>query len=141
MRLIAKRLRYAIELFSPCWMESLAPFARSIAKLQTSLGELHDCDMWIADLGSMLPEGGKTSSGLDLETRNGALWMLDHFVRERTGHFHSALMRWHEWERSGFLSVLSDVIDDKRPAQSADWPEDQDDQSNFSPQQSQVQGK
>jgi len=116
MRLAAKRLRYALELFSPCWTESLAPFCKSIAKLQTSLGELNDCDVWIADLGSMLPEGEESPGDEYSQKRNAALWMLDHFVGERTSHFRSGLMRWHEWDRTAFLSTLSDIVDDRPPA-------------------------
>ena len=116
MRLAAKRLRYAIELFSPCWIEPLAPFSKSIAKLQTSLGELNDCDVWIADLASMLPDCEESPGAEYSQKRNAALWMLDHFVGERTSHFRSGLMRWHEWDRTAFLSTLSDIVDDRPPA-------------------------
>ena len=50
MRILAKRLRYAVELFAPCWRDELKTSAAQIAHLQTSLGELHDCDVWIAKL-------------------------------------------------------------------------------------------
>ena len=47
MRIAAKRLRYALDLFAQCWGEPLSSFSREVAKLQSSLGELHDCDLWI----------------------------------------------------------------------------------------------
>ncbi|MGZ8844624.1 MAG: CHAD domain-containing protein, partial [Pyrinomonadaceae bacterium] len=37
LRILAKRLRYAIELFAPCWGEELTAIAKEIAQLQTSL--------------------------------------------------------------------------------------------------------
>jgi CHAD domain-containing protein len=54
MRIMAKKLRYAVELFAPCWGDQLKMCATEIALLQTSLGELHDCDVWIANLGARL---------------------------------------------------------------------------------------
>jgi CHAD domain-containing protein len=113
MRLAAKRLRYALELFAPCWSEPLAPFAKEIAKLQTTLGELHDCDVWIADVGKALQDGGESEGA---EVRNAAVWLLDYFVRERTDRFRAALARWHEWETNHFQQRLADIINDQAPA-------------------------
>ena len=110
MRLAAKRLRYALELFAPCWSEPLTPFAKEIAKLQTTLGELHDCDLWIADLGEALQDGGESEN-----ERSAAIWLLDYFVRERTDLFRSALARWHEWETTRFQLRLADIINDTSP--------------------------
>jgi CHAD domain-containing protein len=114
MRLAAKRLRYAIELFASCWEESLEPFAKEIARLQTSLGELHDCDVWIAELGAAWR---KKDTRLE-ETpeaqgkRAAAVWLLDYFVKERADHFRDALARWHEWETKGFHSSLTEIKHD-----------------------------
>jgi CHAD domain-containing protein len=48
MRIAAKRLRYALEIFAPCLGEE-AETARSAAKrLQSVLGDLHDCDLMLA---------------------------------------------------------------------------------------------
>ncbi|MDT4898306.1 MAG: hypothetical protein QOH25_3383 [Acidobacteriota bacterium] len=113
MRLAAKRLRYALELFAPCWSEPLAPFAKEIAKLQTSLGELHDCDLWIADFGEALQDGEESEGA---HARSAAVWLLDYFVRERTDRFRAALARWHEWEINHFQERLADIINDHSPA-------------------------
>jgi CHAD domain-containing protein len=48
LRIAAKRLRYALEIFAPCLGEE-AEAARSAAKrLQSILGDLHDCDLMLA---------------------------------------------------------------------------------------------
>ena len=139
MRIMAKRLRYAIELFAPCWNEPLASFAKEIAKLQTSLGELHDCDVWIAEIGALLrktehdkngganvsldEKTGDTSSTSELITRDAlvqrrsaAIWLLDYFVEARAQHFRDALARWSEWEATGFRARLAAVINNETPA-------------------------
>lgn len=47
MRIAAKRLRYLLELFGPCLGEE-AEAARCAAKrLQSTLGDLHDCDLML----------------------------------------------------------------------------------------------
>lgn len=138
MRIVAKRLRYAIELFAPCWAEPLASFAKEIAKLQTSLGELHDCDVWIVEIGAMLRKtehGGGGAGALDdgkmgdassageiaaddtqAQKRSAAVWLLDYFVAERAHHFRDALARWHEWELTGFHARLAALINNQTPA-------------------------
>lgn len=48
MRIAAKRLRYVLEIFAPCLGEE-AEAARGAAKrLQSVLGDLHDCDLMLS---------------------------------------------------------------------------------------------
>src|SRR5205085_1217895 len=49
LRIAAKRLRYALELFAACFGEGLKELAHELAGLQKALGELHDCDEWIKE--------------------------------------------------------------------------------------------
>jgi CHAD domain-containing protein len=139
MRIAAKRLRYAIELFAPGWIEPLASFAKEIARLQTSLGELHDCDVWIKEISLTLRETeresttgedtpgegkiGGASSPDDINSndaqgrdRSAAVWLLAHFVRERASHFRDALLRWHEWETGGFNARLAATLHNEMSA-------------------------
>lgn len=118
MRIAAKRLRYGIELFSTCWGKSLARMAGEIAELQKSLGELHDCDVWIDDLGARLDRNHQagtseatTIKGDDIQVRQAAVWLLSYFTKERTGHFRDALARWHQWEATAFHARLVDSLD------------------------------
>jgi CHAD domain-containing protein len=115
MRIAAKRLRYAVELFAHCWGEPLVPFAEEIAEMQGHLGELHDCDVWIATLGARLrhARSSKASSGgggpeheNSAQDRRAAAWLLSQFVKDRTKHYRAALKRWHEWEARDFAANL-----------------------------------
>lgn len=139
MRIAAKRLRYAIELFAPCWNEPLASSAKEIAKMQTSLGELHDCDVWIAEIGTMLRETEREATGSAgaphnkninhasstndagsdeamARNRSAAIWLLDYFIKERTQHFRDALARWHEWETANFQARLGALLQNEMSA-------------------------
>ncbi|HYN86185.1 MAG TPA: CHAD domain-containing protein [Pyrinomonadaceae bacterium] len=113
MRIAAKRLRYAIELLEPCLGgEALKPFAEEIAEMQKSLGELHDCDEWIATVGGWLRkdseasrEGGAREEEAE-RRRAAAFWMLGHFAALRDRHYRDALARWRAWEQEGFAARL-----------------------------------
>jgi CHAD domain-containing protein len=112
MRIAAKRLRYALELFANCWGDSLGEFARQVAQLQSSLGELHDCDIWIEHFGKRLRRvkvkiGEQTTPQ---DERDAMIWLLSHFSRLRTKHYRAALARWHEWETKDFCNRLSATL-------------------------------
>lgn len=110
MRILAKRLRYAVELFAPQWAGELKPVAKEIARLQTSLGGLHDCDVWIADIGARLRSHMAEDDKNDACGPEAALWLLTHFVRERTEHYRDALVRWQEWQANNFLANLKSLL-------------------------------
>ena len=112
MRILAKGLRYAIELFAACWGEDMEEIAKEVSLLQTSLGELHDCDVWIESLGARLKQTApkdKTNEE-NARLREGAAWLLRHFARERMEHYRDALARWQQWEADGFLERLRSIL-------------------------------
>jgi CHAD domain-containing protein len=113
MRIAAKRLRYAMELFAACWRDQLRVFSRQVAQMQSSLGELHDCDLWIEHFGKRLARIRKKASSERATTadeRDAMIWLLSHFSRLRTKHFRAALARWHEWEEKDFCNRLTATL-------------------------------
>ncbi|HEX8473661.1 MAG TPA: CHAD domain-containing protein [Pyrinomonadaceae bacterium] len=128
MRITAKRLRYAIELYCQCWSEPLRPFAKELAKLQSALGDLHDCDMWIEDLGEQLRvldnknEDAATTLHDALAAKSASLseehakarptvvWLMCHFTTQRAELYRDALKRWHEWESDDFARRLFEQL-------------------------------
>ena len=95
MRIAAKRLRYALELFQECWGRSLQTFAKSAARMQTALGEVHDCDIWIESVGKQVDQARKQKQD---EQVTGFIWLLSHFVKVRTKHLRQAYDLWRDWE-------------------------------------------
>lgn len=130
MRIAAKRLRYSIELYTQCWGEQLAPFAKEVGRLQESLGELHDCDVWLEELAERLEVlhrsdaagNGKTSHAHSPEQR-AAFWLLQHFVKDRTKHFNHALATWAGWEATDFPKRLGETLGEVRSAVEIRTPE------------------
>jgi CHAD domain-containing protein len=121
MRIAAKRLRYALELFAPCWEGTTKAFAEEVAELQGALGELHDCDAWIEECGARLAEESKAGvkgdkaggddDGSRAQLRAARVWLLGHFAEARASHYRSALVLWHEWERSDFAARLAACVE------------------------------
>jgi CHAD domain-containing protein len=112
LRILTKRLRYAIELFAVCWGAQAVEMAHELSLLQDSLGVLHDCDVWLEKLGTHLVEierDGPSESG-STDLRRTALWLLTHFNSERVKHYHEALARWHRWQADGFLIDVKSLI-------------------------------
>jgi CHAD domain-containing protein len=108
LRILAKRLRYSMELFALCWGKEMEAMAKEIAQMQTSLGELHDCDVWIQNLGARLKRSArkKTVEPAELKLRDAASWLLKHFAGARTEHYRDAVSRWEQWEAEGFLEQI-----------------------------------
>jgi len=47
MRIAAKRLRYLLEIFAGCVGEEAEEARRAAKRLQSTLGDLHDCDLML----------------------------------------------------------------------------------------------
>jgi CHAD domain-containing protein len=116
MRIRAKRLRYAVELFEQCWGEPVAPFASEIAKMQEYLGDLHDCDVWIEELGRRLRRRSKRAARTAHEAaeRRAASWLLRHFSKARARHYAKALALWDSWESMNFAAILDASVEEAR---------------------------
>jgi CHAD domain-containing protein len=54
LRIAAKRLRYTLEIFAPLYPGELKDPLQACRKIQDTLGELHDCDVWIQTLPDFL---------------------------------------------------------------------------------------
>ena len=119
LRIGAKRLRYAMELFAQCWGRPMALLAKKVASLQSELGNLHDCDVWIVDFGDELLKARKQTSAEESGDNQdvASVWLLNHYVKQRTKYFRNALSRWREWDTHDLGGQLHRIIQqDVEPA-------------------------
>src|SRR5215510_543739 len=91
LRIAAKRLRYALELFQQCWGRAISGYAKRIARIQGALGDLHDCDVWIEGLGKHVINARKHKQQ---DQVTALMWLLSHLVKLRTKHLRQAFARW-----------------------------------------------
>lgn len=110
LRIAIKRLRYAVELFQQCWSRGISASAKRAARIQTALGDLHDCDVWIETLGKHIGDARKQK---DEQYVAALLWLLDHFLKLRTKHLRRALLRWREWETHDTSGRLRALLSEK----------------------------
>jgi CHAD domain-containing protein len=105
VRIAAKRLRYALELFCVCF-DGLKELAHELAELQKALGNLHDCDEWIRECGKYLSRFDSRAEDVESveakERRAAAFLLIEHFVRRRDEDYAEALAIWRRWEDEGF---------------------------------------
>ncbi len=101
LRIMAKQLRYAVETFADCRNdESILSFAKMIAGIQSSLGEIHDRDIWIKDLNKCLRHAENQAE------HESTLWLLSRFVKGRTKHYCMALEHWRDWREHNSTKVF-----------------------------------
>ena len=107
LRIAAKRLRYALELFAPYSENEFSVSAEEVAAMQTALGDLHDYDVWIADLSNHLHEPADPAEYVRYQT---ALWLLSEFTKKRMKSYSQALEVWQNWQSSGFLENIRQTV-------------------------------
>lgn len=54
VRIAAKKLRYTMEVCVPAFDKRLSDAIKTVKKVQSFLGDVHDCDVWIADLATFI---------------------------------------------------------------------------------------
>jgi CHAD domain-containing protein len=112
MRIAAKHLRYAMEIFSPLYDASLDESIQSVRRVQTELGDIHDCDVWVA----FLPEFLEQERSRTMEYFGSARGIsrlvpgIEHLRTERQHHrdacYRDFVDYWHDLQRR---SVWTDL--------------------------------
>jgi putative phosphoesterase len=106
MRIAAKRLRYTLEAFRPLFDDALDQEIGSLKEVQDLLGEMHDCDVWLAtveDLDRKLCSEGQ----IDLAAvRAGLEAVRDDRGRERDALYAKFVLRWSELHEKRYFERL-----------------------------------
>jgi putative phosphoesterase len=112
MRIAAKRLRYTLETFALLYDDELKGELKALKRLQEALGQLHDCDVWIASLPGFLEEERARTiayfghDGFFLRVEPGVRQLLADRIAERERLHAAALAGWEELERDRFFERL-----------------------------------
>jgi len=107
MRIAAKRLRYAIELLHECCLPGPRQLARNVAQLQTTLGRVHDCDIWIEQFAEQQVVSGKSKQSEEGRTFR---WFRLHFLKLRNKHLQEARSEWKAWQANESSRKLREFL-------------------------------
>ena len=82
--------------------------------MQTALGDVHDCDVWIESFGNQINRARKQKQDENLKA---FVWLLSHFVKLRTKHLRKAFDLWRDWEGEDTSGKLRAVLNSEpKPA-------------------------
>jgi len=110
MRIRAKWLRYTMEAFSPLFKNKLADEITNIKAFQDVLGEMHDCDVWIAYVPKFIAKAKAeikskgTKAGVDLE--QALLRFLAYTKEDRKSLYTQFVQLWEENVANNFFGRL-----------------------------------
>jgi CHAD domain-containing protein len=127
MRIAAKRLRYTMEVFRPAYDGELDGQIDSVKDVQTLLGEVHDCDLWIERLANFLRaewERTVTYCGDDepmVEIQPGIEFLRQRLQRKRDETFTQLSLYWDQLRDREFWSELAQTL--QRHLDAGDVPE------------------
>jgi CHAD domain-containing protein len=119
MRIAAKRLRYILEVAHPLFGEYSARAVEVVKELQEVLGDIHDADVQVPEVGDVLAEvvaaDVAAGSAGHREHYAGLLALVVELQVRRRERFERFLALWEELQRKGFRSRLVYAIGE-RPA-------------------------
>jgi hypothetical protein len=130
MRIAAKRLRYTVELARPVYGQSLDEAVAAVKRVQTLLGEVHDCDVWVdrvdvfakAERRRIIAFFGGAGRFARLEPGIQCLRLERQVRREQV--FEELVAYWRELRGQGFWAELSRRME--RPESAGKTPPGED---------------
>jgi len=116
MRIAAKHFRYTLEICKPAYSGRLDNYLATVKRIQSLLGDIHDCDVWVEHLAATLGEEGKQLA--EYYGHNGHLNRLaagtEHLRDERRatrGHLFEELVGyWHELKQEAYWEGLRELV-------------------------------
>jgi CHAD domain-containing protein len=116
MRIAAKQFRYTLEICKPAYAGRMDDPLATVKRIQTLLGDIHDCDVWIEHLAATLGEEGKRLS--EYYGHNGQLNRLaagiEHLRAERRATrvhlFEELLGYWQELKQEAYWDSLRELV-------------------------------
>jgi CHAD domain-containing protein len=122
LRIAAKRLRYALEIFEPLDPAPLGAALHGARRLQSKLGDLHDCDVWIAFVPGFLEEERRRTLEYFGEPapfaalRPGLLALAGEQARRRPVLHAECVALWNDLDAQGVWGRLAGAPADPDPA-------------------------
>lgn len=116
MRIAAKRLRYTLEIFAPIYPGEMKAPLQAVRKVQESLGDIHDCDVWGTFLPAFLDQEHALMTEYYGHSRNfrrlvpGLQCFLEDRQQKREKEYQSFLAYWKKTREQGIWPEILNTI-------------------------------
>jgi len=116
MRIAAKRLRYTMEIFKPLYQGKAEGAFEAVKQLQTLLGEIHDCDVWVEQLQRIAESQSRRlrpfygHGGPPARLRAGLEYLQQDRRQRRRELFAGLVQYWEKLSREGVWDGLLQVV-------------------------------
>jgi CHAD domain-containing protein len=124
LRIAAKKLRYTLEICDPAYQGELAPYIKSVKHVQSLLGDIHDCDVWVEYVDAFIEQERRATVAYFGHARPfnrlrpGLLLLRDERRKHRNSLFGDLSEYWHTLREQRFWDALADaVVARQRPAE------------------------
>ena len=109
MRIRAKHLRYTMETYSSIYKNALTSEIETIKGFQDTLGEMHDCDVWI-EFFPKFTTNAKTKNK-PAKRRGISFSKFSEYVKQqRKDHYASFIALWESCKKRGFFEKLKETV-------------------------------
>ena len=119
-RIAAKKLRYTMEIYGSIYRNNLAKSLVRVKKIQEILGDIHDCDVWIDQITSLLLRersllrSGKGTKRPDTTTLSSLKVLLRNRETERKRRYRQFVRYWQALARVLLWEELRASLDNGR---------------------------
>lgn len=131
MRIAAKKLRYTLEISNPAYGKELTDSIKAVKQIQTLLGDIHDCDVWVETLGRFIAEEyEKTMAyyGHDRPfrvLRPGLDTLREERQARRLSLFNELVTTWEQQKAADLWDRLNGILTSPAPSPSSPTPTDE----------------
>lgn len=132
MRIAAKRLRYTMEICEPAYEGRLGPAIKAVKRLQSLLGDIHDCDVWVEDVHLFIEKERRRTIDYFGHARPfnllkpGLLRLLDERATHREQTFVDLVAYWQQLQQKRLWDRLDTLLNASLDGSGAEDIDDQD---------------
>lgn len=119
MRIYAKKLRYTMETFAPLYEDQLDEEVKTVRAFQDLLGEMHDYDVWMAQIQNSC-NTQTLQSAADKQYRQALMEFSAYLKETRKVKYNEFAALWNENKKNGFFRDLKKLTAAKVPVKTAD---------------------
>ncbi len=119
MRIAAKKLRYTLEISNRAYEGRLEDFITAFKQVQSLLGDVHDCDVWVQDIDGLLEQERLAtvkyfgSAQPFHRLKPGLLLVCEDRAKHRRQVFGELLKYWKDLDAKDFWNALDDTLEEQ----------------------------